>query len=410
MPAKRKAPEVQLLEVYLNETEVGLLSRLPGETTLFTFADSYTEDEDRPTLSLSYKTVGGGIKASERPTRTKVPPFFSNLLPEGPLRDYLARIGGVNPEHEFFLLWLLGEDLPGAVRVIPSDGQGLAPRSVDEESNRVYAENVLRFSLAGVQLKFSAVLKADGGLTVPARGVGGSWILKLPSATYEAVPEMEHLSMELAKAAGIAVPETRLVEMAELDNLPEGISRLGSVLAVRRFDRMEMGGRVHIEDFAQVFGEFPASKYDNASYEDVARVLWAEGGLDDVLELTRRLAYASLIGNADMHLKNWSVIYANGRDARLAPAYDLVPTVAYLDDHSMALSLGETKEMYDLDSDRFAGFANRAGIPEKPVVQAAEETAIAIRSIWPKHEEGSRAPAALRARVTAHMKRVPLGR
>lgn len=159
-----------------------------------------------------------------------------------------------------------------------------------------------------------------------------------------------------------------------------------------------------------MFGELPASKYDNASYEDVARVLWAESGLDDVLELTRRLAYASLIGNADMHLKNWSVIYPNGRDARLAPAYDLVPTVAYLDDHNMALSLGDTKEMYALDSARFARFANRAGVPEKPVVGAAEEAAIAIRSAWPKHEEGSRAPAALRAKVTAHMKRVPLGR
>jgi serine/threonine-protein kinase HipA len=410
MMATKGAPAVQVLSVSLHGSEVGVLTRLPGDRTLFAFEDSYLADAQRPTLSLSYKTVSGEIRASERPTRIKVPPFFSNLLPEGPLREYLARIGGVSPEREFFLLWLLGEDLPGAVRVTPMEGEELPPHSLGERSEKTYKADALRFSLAGVQLKFSAVLKADGGLTIPANGVGGSWILKLPSAGYQAVPEMELLGMELAKAVGINTPETRLVKPSHLENLPESIGTLGDVLAVRRFDRRDDGGRVHIEDFAQVFGEFPARKYEIASYEDIARVLWAEAGLEDVVELSRRLAFALLIGNADMHLKNWSVIYENGRDARLAPAYDLVPTVAYLDDHHMALSLGGTKDMYAVDEESFARFANRAGLPEQPIVEAALETAAAVRSSWPVHEARSAAPPALRARITEHMKRLRLGR
>lgn len=409
MTARRAAPTVQFLEVSLHDTAVGVLSRLPDDSTLFTFADSYLADESRPTLSLSYKTASGDIRAAKRPTRTKVPPFFSNLLPEGPLREYLARVGGVNAEREFCLLWLLGEDLPGAVRVTPMDGEELPPHSNRARSEKTYERDVLRFSLAGVQLKFSAVLKADGGLTIPAHGVGGSWILKLPSAVYDAVPEMELTGMELARSVGIDVPETKLVKISDLENVPDGVAKLGNALAVRRFDRSDNGRRIHIEDFAQVFGEFPASKYGNASYEDIARVLWAEAGIDDVVEFARRLALAVLIGNADMHLKNWSVIYANARDARLAPAYDLVPTVAYLDDHNMALSLGGTKDMYEIDRDRFARFADRAGIPEKPITDAAQETAGAVRSAWPELQARSTARAALRDKITEHMKRVPLG-
>jgi len=410
MTGKKAAPNVQFLEVSLNDTEVGVISRLPGESNLFTFADSYLAHANRPTLSLSFKTASGAIRAPTRPTRTKVPPFFSNLLPEGPLREYLARIGGVNPEREFFLLWLLGEDLPGAVVVKPIDGEELPPHSRDSRSEKTYEEGVLRFSLAGVQLKFSAVLEANGGLTIPAHGVGGSWILKLPSAVYQAVPEMEAMGMELARAAGINVPETRLVKMADMENVPKGVAELGSVLAVRRFDRLDDGRRVHIEDFGQVFGEFPDGRYEHASSEDIARVLWAESGLEDVVEFARRLAFAVLIGNADMHLKNWSLIYENGRDARLAPAYDLVPTVAYLDDHTLALSLGGTKDMFAVDADRFARFADRAGVPEKPVTDAAAETAEVVRAAWAKHQAQSPGPAGLRAKVAEHMARVPLGR
>ncbi|MGK7761226.1 type II toxin-antitoxin system HipA family toxin, partial [Marinovum sp. B10] len=73
-------------------------------------------------------------------------------------------------------------DLPGAITITPSDGEAWSPDTADggDDHGDDRRENALRFSLAGVQLKFSAVMEASGGLTIPASGVGGSWIVKLP--------------------------------------------------------------------------------------------------------------------------------------------------------------------------------------------------------------------------------------
>ena len=253
-------------------------------------------------------------------------------------------------------------------------------------------------------------MEANGGLTIPAKGVGGSWILKLPSVRFPAVPEIEYAMMELARAVGIEVPTVRLVSPDNLANIPEEVVPLGNVLAVRRFDRADGNRRIHIEDFAQVFGVFPGRKYEMASYEDIARVLWAEAGLESVVELARRLAFSALIGNADMHLKNWSVLYENGVSAELAPAYDLVATVAYINDTRLALSLAKTKDMHAVSADLFARFAGRAGIPEVPVVEAARETAERLRSEWGRHAAVRDIPDELRSKVTEHMRLVPLGR
>ena len=142
-------------------------------------------------------------------------------------------------------------------------------------SARTSPETVLRFSLAGVQLKFSGVMEATGGLTIPAEGVGGSWIVKLPSMQFNGVPENEYAMLELARRMGIDVPEVRLVPLNEIAGLPEDLARLaGHALAVKRFDRTDKGGAVHSEDFAQVFGLYPERKYERASYRNIAEVLW----------------------------------------------------------------------------------------------------------------------------------------
>lgn len=202
----------------------------------------------------------------------------------------------------------------------------------------------MRFSLAGVQLKFSAVNEASGGLTIPAKGVGGSWIVKLPSREYERVPENEYAMMTLARKIGIDVPAVQLVDINTIRKLPDGIGTLaGHALAIERFDRLSDGTAVHIEDFAQVFGVYPARKYKKASYSNIAGVVATESGERDVAEFIRRLTFNTLIGNADMHLKNWSVIYPDRHNAVLAPAYDYVSTIAYIRDREAALNFSRTK-------------------------------------------------------------------
>src|SRR6266852_3687221 len=110
---------VNSLAVHLHGRRVGIIYRLAGDRQLFAFEQDYVDDPDRPTLSLSFKGRTGGLVTRVRPVTARVPPFFSNLLPEGHLRTYLAEQAGVKPEREFFLLAALGADLPGAITVAP---------------------------------------------------------------------------------------------------------------------------------------------------------------------------------------------------------------------------------------------------------------------------------------------------
>jgi serine/threonine-protein kinase HipA len=215
--------------------------------------------------------------------------------------------------------------------------------------------------------------------------------------------------MTLAKAVGINVPEVRLVATNDIGRLPQDLPEaFGQSLAVRRFDRPRAGERAHVEDFAQVFGVYPENKYRKASYGSIARVLWLEAGEDAVTEYTRRLVFNVLIGNADAHLKHWSLIYADRRTARLAPAYDLVGTVPYIPADRLALSLGDTKEFADIDLERFRRFAEKAGLPVRLVLQTARETAAKVRDLWPTHEPLRTMPEHIRKTMTAHLEAVPL--
>ena len=408
-------PETTTLRVGLGRRAVGTLTLLPGERTLFAFGDEYLDDPQRTVLSLSFKDRFGGIVAEQAPTRVRVPPFFSNLLPEGHLREYLAARAGVKGMREFFLLQALGKDLPGAVVVEPDAEESRPPPSPhgghDDErrSSHDDARDALRFSLAGVQLKLSAVMEAGGGLTIPAQGAGGSWIVKLPSARFEGVAENEFSMMRLAARLGLDVPEVRLVDLDAVAGLPEGIGTVqGKALAVRRFDRAPDGACVHAEDFAQIFGLYPERKYARGNYRSIAEVVWAEAGEPGVVEFVRRLVFNALIGNADMHMKNWSMLYPDGRNAMLAPAYDLLSTIAYLPDESMALNLVRSKRFADLTIAAFRHFAGKARLPERPVLSAVRDTAGRFRDEWPAAKRELPVAERVARAIDAHLEALPL--
>ena len=92
------------LAVRLHGKRIGVITRFAGDRHLFAFDEAYVNDNNRPTLSLSFKSSSGGLVTSVRPYNVRLPPFFSNLLPEGHLREYLAARAGVKPGREFFLL------------------------------------------------------------------------------------------------------------------------------------------------------------------------------------------------------------------------------------------------------------------------------------------------------------------
>ncbi len=166
--------EVNVLDVLLYDEPIGMLTHVDGDRTLFAFKDAYIADEKRPVLGLGFKDQLGALISAFRPTQTRVMPFFSNLLPEGHMRTYLAERAGVKPVREFFLLWVLGMDLPDAITIRARDGEAWPPDDYGATGDGGHdddrRDNALRFSLAGVQLKFSALDKAGSGLTIPGQG------------------------------------------------------------------------------------------------------------------------------------------------------------------------------------------------------------------------------------------------
>ena len=404
---------VSTLNVLLYGESIATITNVGNDRTLFAFMDSYIHDESRPVLGLGFKDALGGLLTNFKPTQTKLTPFFSNLLPEETMRHYLAERAGVNPAREFFLLWVLGQDLAGAITVEPADGEALPPnvhQDIDEETK---IDVPMRFSLAGVQLKFSAVQQANGGLTIPATGQGGSWIVKLPSSRFDAVPENEYSMMELARMLGMNVPETQLLPINQIANIPDGIGKFGDAFknaqafVIKRFDRAG-DQAVHIEDFAQVFGVYPQDKYKKASMRNIAQVIGIEGQDEDIAEFTRRLVFNTLIGNADMHLKNWSVIYKDKRTASIAPAYDFVSTIPYIPDDSASLKVSRSKKFSDFTLDELSHLAAKAMLPEKLVLDTAKQTVAGFHEIWAKEKAHLPLTKSMIEAIETHLRSIPL--
>lgn len=399
---------VSTLNVLLYGEPIATITNVGNDRTLFAFMDSYINDESRPVLGLGFKDSLGGLLTSFKPTQTKLTPFFSNLLPEETMRNYLAERAGVNPAREFFLLWVLGRDLAGAITVEPANGEALPANVLQDIEDETKTDGPMRFSLAGVQLKFSAVQQANGGLTIPATGQGGSWIVKLPSPRFEAVPENEYSMMELARMLGMDVPETQLLPINRIANIPNGIGKFGdSAFVIKRFDRAD-GQTVHIEDFAQVFGVYPQDKYKKASMRNIAHVIGIEGQDEDIAEFTRRLVFNTLIGNADMHLKNWSLIYKDKRTASIAPAYDFVSTIPYILDDSASLKVSRSKKFSDFTLDELSHLAAKAMLPEKLVLDTVKQTVAGFYEVWAKEKAHLPLTKSVIEAIETHLRSIPL--
>ena len=396
---------VSSLEVLLNNLKVGTIVRTPGDFNAFSFEDSYRATGGFPVLSLSFRAATGGLRKDPKPVARALPAFFANLLPEDKLREAMEKhhAGSVRAGNDFDLLVALGSDLPGAVRVVPSEG---VVANADALSR---PEPKARFSLAGVQMKLSVIKNTGkgGGLTIPLGDEQGAYIAKFPSTSFPGVSENEYANLALADAIGMVVPERELVEQSEFAGIPEEFNTLsdGKVLLVKRFDRGVDGERIHIEDFAQVFGIYPSRKYEGAAYHDIAAALGVAVSSSAALEFVRRLALAAITGNGDMHLKNWSLIYRGAGDKpALAPVYDVLSTVPYIPADAMALSLAGDRSFKAMNAQRWKAFANRSRLPEAAVLKAVTETVECVNRLWWSLPERAVIPEKVLERVDAHIK------
>jgi serine/threonine-protein kinase HipA len=175
-----------------------------------------------------------------------------------------------------------------------------------------------KMSIQGLHLKLSVVLRVtEGRFEVVDRG--GRYILKPQSLDFPELPENEDVTMRMAAGVGIEAPVHGLVRSMD-----------GSfTFFIRRFDR-EGRTRLPVEDFAQLSGESRETKYDS-SMEMVAAVIdqFCTFPALEQVRLFERTLFSFLVGNEDMHLKNFSLITRDEK-VELAPAYDFLNTTIAL--------------------------------------------------------------------------------
>ncbi|WP_405457632.1 HipA domain-containing protein [Streptomyces sp. NBC_00101] len=383
--------------VLLHGLRVGTLCQ-KGDYTRFVMSDRYLDNPQRSVLGLRFEENLRAPYASA----LRLPKWFSNLLPEGPLREWIADDRGVSLDREMELLAQVGHDLPGAVQILKAEGpeedwEWQDPSAGgDVSAGGADGPSPWRFSLAGVALKFSMLSHGDR-LTVPTGGEIGDWLVKFPDYRHADVPRNEYAIMSLAKSVGIDAPEVRLLHRDQLEGLPHRMWPNSEVwaYAVRRFDRTadRKRTRIHIEDFAQVRDKYPQDKY-MSSFETVAAISYRKRDVASLREAARRIAFSVAVGNGDAHLKNWSLIYADGRNPSLSPVYDLVSTVPYApgdETEDLGLKFGGSKRFDRVGLSAFerleGALDRRFGTTDAHLAAVAGDVARAVRENWGSHEE-----------------------
>lgn len=344
--------------------------------------------------------------------------WFCNLLPEGAVRDAIERRLRIAVRDDFALLAAIGGECAGAVSVVGGDSRPQPP--IDEETDLetlVYQQGddagegawaalgtPHRLSLAGAQDKIAVVREDDGRLRLPAWGEMSTHILKPDSRRIRGVRDLEAFGLALAHAVGLDTAQAGLVEIA------------GSrALLVERYDRARAGQatRLHQEDFCQALGYPGELKYESqggptlASCADLIRSrlrlgpVAVQGFLDWVV-------FCATIGNADAHAKNLALL--SGRDGRrrLAPFYDLVPTLAIhesLVDRSPAMRIGDARRIDGVTAEEWRRFAAATGYAPGFVLRRVSRMAAAVLGAMPRVADGLVAQGAdatrLRAAVSA---------
>ena len=346
------------LTVYLHSEPVGRLEQNSSGLLRFTYATEWLEREDANPLSRI-------LPLTPTPYESKhARPFFAGILPEEGPRAAIARILGISESNDFAMLERIGGECAGAVSLLPEGQQpsqverrtrvldeGELASIIDELPRRplMAGEEGVRLSLAGAQDKLPVVI--DGGaIALPLGNTPSSHIIKPEPERFPGLVANEAFCMECARHTGLDAAETTVRLIGDTP-----------CIVVTRYDR-EIGPegvtRLHQEDLCQALGKPPERKYQQEGGPTVRECVsllreWSTTPVLDILALVDGLIFNMLIGNADAHGKNYSMLYAGGT-RRLAPLYDLVSTIAWPElSVRLAMNIGNGKSVNDLNPAHF---------------------------------------------------------
>ena len=388
---------VFILDQDQRRVRAGTLTRDADGGVSFVVSEDYLRDPGRPILSLGWFDTRSDENSQKRlanrrdkiALRGGLPPWFAGLLPEGALRDLVLTEMGPGDHDQFDVMTRLGGNLPGAVIVSPEteDLQSAGPLRLEKVRGLATVEpkGMVKFSLAGVQLKLTGDLSGDR-LTLPGYGESGRCIIKLPLKPYPDLPEAEFAAMQLAQVVGVETAHCQLVSRDIVRDVPaEFLAHGDNVLVVDRFDRPAGDTRVHIEDAGQVLGALDVFKYTMGTTDTVMNMVrrFSTDPRADLAEAFRRVTVDVLVGNGDNHLKNWSFRFPKAGEIRLSPAYDIVPTILYQPKDELALRFVGTHRFESVNLHRFERLASFLGIDPKWAVKEVRRTTEAALDLWP---------------------------
>ena len=379
---------MRVLDIWWDGRRVGQLTQDQHGELGFAYAGDWIDTNSAPALSASLP------KRTESFSRRECRPFFGGLLPEEGQRDAAAQALGVSWANDFALLDRLGGDVAGALQLLP---QGEMPRtpSLDQQllpldeaglirvldalplRPLLAGEDGLRLSLAGAQSKVPVVL-VNGEIALPAPGQPTTHILKPSIARFPATTENEAFVMRLAAAIGLDVAKVE-----------PHLLRDRKFLLVQRYDRAATADgnihRIHQEDFCQALGVPPETKYaieGGPTFGDTFALLRriASRPALDVLKLLDAAIFNLIVGNADAHGKNFSILY-DDNGPRLAPLYDLLSTVAYPElSPKLAMKIGKCATLEEMNIGAWSAFATEAGLGLPLIRRRVTEISDAVRS------------------------------
>lgn len=376
---------METLTLWWSERIVGILSLDRSGAMHFVYARDWVSDTETPPLFHALP------KQDEPFGDALCKAVFAGLLPEESQRTAIARALGVSTDNPFRLLEALGGDVAGALSFLkegerPESNDTFEPSSplLDAELTKLFErlprvpmlageEGGARLSLAGAQSKLPVVL-VDGKVALPQPGQPSTHIIKPEPDRFSGLAANEAFCLALAAAIGLDVAKA---EWRIADGNP--------YLLVNRYDREDVEAtiqRIHQEDFAQALG-VPSHRKYAAEGGPVLRDCFAlirnatTRPAREVLKLVDAVLFNIIIGNADAHAKNYSLLYTGGAAGTiLAPLYDLVGTLAWEElSPRFAMKFGGKNTLEEIEARHFDRFAEEAGLSAPFVKRRTQELA-----------------------------------
>ena len=376
------------LDVYLLGRKVGCIDYSSHRNDMrFTYDAEYLASEDALPLSYALPLRSEPFD-SERTTI-----FFENLLPPDQVRRKLGPILHLSRHNVFGFLEALGGDCAGAISLWP---HGETPLSGKERVKRLDEDDAAeilgslkkrplyvngidgyRISGSGAQNKLIARI-VNGHIELPLFGAPSTHIIKPAIQDYEDSVYNEYFSMRLAERLGLATAKCGLMRVK------------GRICYwTERFDREVVNGqvrRLHQEDFCQICGISGELKYESEGGPSFAQCMAVmkemKISLADRLSFIDRMIFNYLIGNADAHGKNSSILYRGKGQRRLAPIYDVMSTAIYGNlSRVNAMSIGGARKFADVKRERFGTMAQEAGMRPQLAIDRLDRLVARIGSV-----------------------------